>query len=167
MFDVITLADRFGFLLLKEAVGAVLSKKVTMENVLKFLPPAEMYSIGCLQEKCLDLIDKAPMAILSSEEFLSLHPTLIKVILSRDTFDAPEVQIFECLLRVIETLKLESEDAKALLQSCIHLSSLEIKDIFGKVEPTGYFSESVILQSVRAQAQHDLNYLQGRGAKGQ
>ena len=166
MFDVIVLADRFGFLLLKNAVGAVLSKKVTVENALKFLPPAETYSIDCLQEKCLNLIEKAPVAILSSEEFLSFNPVLIKMILSRDTFEAPEIQIFECLLRVIRTQNLEDSDAKELLQSCIRLSSIEIKDIFGLVEPAGYFSETVILQSMKAHTQHDLNHIQGRGAKG-
>ena len=166
MFDIIVLADRFGFLLLKNAVGAVLSKKVTVENVLKILPPAETYSIDCLQEKCLDLIEKDPVAILSSEEFLSFNPVLIKMILSQDTFEAPEIQIFECLLRVIKTQNLEDSDAKELLQSCIRLSSIEIKDIFEKVEPTRYFSEAVLLQSVRAQTRHDLNHIQGRGAKG-
>ena len=88
------------------------------------------------------------------------------MILSQDTFDAPEIQIFECLLRVIKTQNLEDSDAKELLQSCIRLSSIEITDIFGKVEPTGYFSEVVLLQSVRAQTRHDLNHIQGRGAKG-
>ena len=166
MFDVIVLADRFGFLLLKNAVGAVLSKKVTVENVLKFFPPAESYSIVCLKEKCLDLIEKDPVALLSSEEFLSFNPALIKMILSRDTFDVLEIRIFECLLRVIKTQKLEDSNAKELLQSCIRLTCIEIKDIFGLVEPTGYFSEAVLLQSVRAQARHDLNHIQGRGAKG-
>ncbi len=166
MFDIITLADRFGFLLLKNAVGAVLADKVNAQNVLKFLSPADAYCIENLQQTCLSQLDKISTTVLNSEEFISLDPHLIKKVLSRDTFDAPEIKIFECLSKIIQKFGMVSSEASDLLESCIRLSSVDIKDVFSKVEPLGYFTEKAILESVRANAQNDLNSIRGRGAKG-
>ena len=162
----LALADRFGFLLLKNALGAVLAKKVSAQNALKLLPAADAYCIDALREKCLEQLDKTSSSILSSEEFESLDPLLVKMIVSRETFDAPEVEIFECLIKIIKKLGMESSEALDFLLTCINLSSMNTKDMFSRVEPTGYFTETVILQGVRALTQNDLNLIRGRGVKG-
>lgn len=166
MFDAINLAGRFGFQLLKSALEAALIKKVNEKNVLKFLPPADTYGMDALREKCLDQLDEISTTVLGSDEFTSLDPLIVKMVLSRDTFDAPEINIFECLIKIIRNFHMESSEASELLQSCIHLSSMDAKDIYRKVKPTGYFTEMAISESVCTKSLNDLNKLCGRGAKG-
>ena len=166
MFDVLNLADRFGFLLLKNALGAVLAKKVSAQNALKFLPAADAYCIDALREKCLEQLDEISSSILSSEEFESLDPLLVKMIVSRETFDAPEIEIFECLIKIIKKVSMESSEALEFLLTCINLSAMDTNDIFSRVEPTGFFTDTVILQGVRGLTRNDLNLIRGRGVKG-
>ena len=163
--DGLHLADQFGFLQLRAQIGAVLAEKVTQYNVLHILAAADAYCMDKLREKCLEQIDQLSTTFLLSPDFVSLDPELVKMILSRETFVAPETAIFDCLMAVVKEHSLEFEKATKLF-TCLQLTSLSVQVVLGKVKPTGYFPEAMLLQKLQAVEQSDLNQIGTRGVKG-
>ena len=159
------MADRFGFVLLKSAVGIQLAKTVTTDNALRLLPQAETFQEKTIINKCCEKIDRNAKAILESEDLLSLQPHHLILILSRDSFNADEIAIFNALLKYIEKNDLNTADVSDVL-ACLRVNLIPIADIFDKVEKSGYFSESDILNAVRAQSKHDMNLIKPRGDPG-
>ena len=72
MLEIVRLADRFSFTLLKDAMGDQLVGRVNCDNVLQILIYADLYHLPRLQNHCLSFIDKNAAKVLESEAFLSL-----------------------------------------------------------------------------------------------
>ena len=72
MLEVIRLADRFDFTLLKDALGDYLMGRTNNTNVLQILVNANLYHLSKLYNHCLGCIDTNAAMILESEALLSL-----------------------------------------------------------------------------------------------
>jgi len=166
LLEVLHLADQFGFLHLRAQLETVLAEEMNQNNVLHILVAADAYCLEKLREKCLEQLDQLATTFLASRDFIGLDPDLVKRILSRETFVAPEIAIFDCLMAVIKEHSLEFEKASKLFFFCLQLSSLNEQDILDKVKSTGYFPEEILLQKLQAVEQNDLNQISARGTKG-
>ena len=70
--EIVRLADRFGFTVLKDALGDQFVERVSNTNVLQILTCADLYHLPRLQDHCLGFIDKNAAKVLESEALLSL-----------------------------------------------------------------------------------------------
>ena len=159
------MADRFGFTLLKMAIGAQLSKHVNKDNVFEMLVHADLCAMSELHQKCLKFCDKNASSVLESDGFLSLPENSLKSILSRDTFDVPEVSIFEALLKWKEHNSCGREEMGELLD-CVRLTRITPQELFQSIEPHALFTELQILTAIRTQTKPQLEQMKPRGRKG-
>ncbi len=162
----VSLADRFTFTPLKEAIGVQLGDRISASNVLELMVHADYSHLPELHEQCLQFIDQNAEAVLGSEAFLSLPAHNLQSVISRDTFLAPEVAIFQAVLRWKEHNSGTSGEGLSQVLRCIRLSEISQGEIFDVVEPSGLFHQSEILQAIRAQTKLTLKQFHPRGKRG-
>ncbi len=166
ILEVVSLADRFTFTPLKEAIGVQLGDRISASNVLELMVHADYSHLPDLHEQCLQFIDQNAEEVLGSEAFLSLPAHNLQSVISRDTFLVPEVAIFQAVLRWKEHNSGTSGEGLLQVLQCIRLSEISPPEIFGVVEPSGLFDDSKVLRAVRVQTKPELKEMQPRGKKG-
>lgn len=159
------MADRFGFVVLKDALDIKFAKYVNLENVLKLLPRVSS-SCNLLIRKSYDLIDVNATSLVQSEDFLDLPEQHFIDVLSRDTFDIPELEIFETVQKYIEQRDTSEMQNVADILACVRLSLIPVTEIFNKVEKSNYFSAADILKAVKVQTLGVVEDMKPRGQTG-
>lgn len=164
-----SVADRFGFVALKEALGDQLSQNhVSLDTVLLLLVHSDIYHLPQLQKCCLQFIENKSHAsqVLKHTSLLGLPEESLIGIISRDTFVVPEIEIFKAMQRWKEHNKKSVEDISKLLK-CIRLSEFSsAEQIFTEVEPTGLLDATSILEAVRILCKPCVAQTNPRGRKG-
>ncbi len=166
VLEVVRLADRFNFTLLKEAIGIQLADRISLKNVLELLVHADFCHLLELHEKCLQFVDQNAEEILKSDAFPSLPAHNLQCVISRDTFLVPEVSIFQAVLKWKGRNSSVSAEVKSEVLQCIRLSEVSPQELFQVVEPSGAFDGSKILQAIRVQTMPDLKQMHPRGKRG-
>ncbi len=156
------MADRFALITLKDTLGNSLVPLVTLDNVLTFFAYADVYQVKHLLDKCLCLIDENSSSILKLDGFCSLISSTVQRIISRDTFVAPEVDIFKA---VVQWTAHNSKQVDDVVHS-VRLCEIPAKDLFTTVEPTKLFDESEITTALRIQIKPEFENRKPRGKKG-
>jgi hypothetical protein len=167
ILDVVYAADYMDFNELKSIVGETIMKNIDTDTAL------QLYVFGhgndLLKEhdvvgSCLKYIesDSNTRNILKSEEFLELPEEHLIALISRDTFVAPEAEILRAVCRWREHNEKDMEEMEDVAE-CIRLSRFRVEEIFTVVEPTGLFSEKLMLDGVRALTMTDLSISRPRG----
>jgi len=98
----------------------------------------------------------------SSEGFLSLSQAALVDLLSRDSFFAPEIEIFRAVIRWMEKHNVSIEDAKDLLK-VVRLQLVTRNDLFNVIRPSGLYQPDQILDALQWQAEKNSLELQQRG----
>ena len=163
------MADRFGFVSLKEALGDQLSQShVSLDTVLLLFVHSDTYHLQQLHKSCLDFIEKEEnmIRVLHHSSLLLLPQEGLAAILSRDTFMTPEIEI----LRAVERWK-EHNSKKvgeiATLLDCVRLSEFSsAEEVFQEVEPMGLLDSQTILAGVRVMCKPCLSEMKPRGKIG-
>lgn len=158
------MADRFGFIALKDTLDIKLVKYVKLENVLKLLPRAS--SCDLLIRKCCNVIEMNATKLVQSEDFLDLPEQHFINILSCDAFDAPELEIFQTVQKYIEQRDTSEIQCVGDILACVRLNLIPTTEIFDKVEKSNYFSAAEILNAVRVQTLGVMENMKPRGQSG-
>lgn len=160
--NILTLADRFAFIELKDSLAQILAPLVTLDNALTLLAFADTFQVKILLEKCLLLIDKNAEKIIDSEELVTLSPSTLQLIISRDTFFLPELKIYQAVLRWRDT-NLEDDFQNVL--GCIRLSEIPARELFTTIEPAQIYDQSEITTALRIQIKPEFQKRRPRGKK--
>ena len=161
-----SLSDRFGFISLKEIVGEELSQNyISLDTVLLLLVHSDIHHLTQLDKACLQFIEKNSVQVLKHPSLLHLPMEFFTAIISRDTFAAPEIEIFRAVQRWKEHNSKEVEEISQLLE-CVRLSEFSLEQIFQEVEPTGLLESQTILAGVRVLCKPCLEEMRPRGRKG-
>ena len=163
------MADRFGFVSLKEALGDQLSQShISLDTVLLLFVHSDTYHLQQLHKSCLNFIEKEENTtrVLHHPSLLLLPQEALAAILSRDTFMTPEIEI----LRAVERWK-EHNSKKvgeiATLLDCVRLSEFSsAEEVFQEVEPMGLLDSQAILAGVRVMCKPCLSEMKPRGKIG-
>ena len=160
-------ADRFGFISLKEALGDQLSQHhISIDSVLILLVHSEAYHLPQLNKSCQQFIESHTTQVLQHPSLLHLPKDTVVGIISRDTFVAPEIEIFKAVQKWKEHNKKGVEEIAKLLE-CIRLSEFSsAEQIFSEVEPTGLLDDRAILAGVRVMCKPCVTEMNPRGRKG-
>lgn len=97
IIDVHALADLYN-LELKERIQKYLATILTVENCIKILNAASLYSLGDLNQTCLAFLDSRSTELIKHAIFNKIPSTLLCTLLARDTFYAPEIDIFVAVM---------------------------------------------------------------------
>ena len=98
----------------------------------------------------------------SSEGFLSLSQAALVDLLSRDSFFAPEIEIFKAVIRWMEKHDVSIEDARDLLK-VVRLQLVTRNDLFSVIRPSGVYQPDQILDALQWQSEKNPLELQQRG----
>lgn len=97
VIEICGLADQYFFESLKQAISTHLMSIVSMDNCVAVLNAAYLYSLNVLQGKTLEFMDDHSREFLSHDTFKTLSQETICSLLERDTFYAPEIDIFNAV----------------------------------------------------------------------
>ncbi|XP_033237410.1 BTB/POZ domain-containing protein 9-like [Drosophila pseudoobscura] len=122
-----------------------LQQNASLSNICKILNAAHRYSMNGLRKKCLNFMDCKASDVLQHASFAMLCKESLEEVLERDTFYAPEVEIFQavCKWRAL----FPSEDIKTVI-SHIRLPLMSVKELLRVVRPTGIFDLDQIMDAM-------------------
>ncbi|XP_032664988.1 BTB/POZ domain-containing protein 9 [Odontomachus brunneus] len=160
ILDTLGLAHLYGFLDLEAAISDYLREILSIKNVCLIIDTAFLYQLEFLTRVCLEYMDKHAPEVIQHENFLQLSPEALKKLISRDSFYAPEIDIF---LAVEMWVKANPDVNASEVLSQLRLSLISITDLLNVVRPTGLVSSEAILDAISARTQTRDSELEYRG----
>ena len=173
VLELLALANRFDLSSLQVSVCDYLIGNLTVTNVCSTLDMAIFFQLERLRKSCLCFIDQNAMTVLKDESFLQLSQKALTQLLQRDSFFAPESDIFagaaawcHTNMEEYETSAESPTDSKdtstsgcvvdsschkevfASVLSHVRLSLMPVEDIFGTVRQSNLFTDTCLLNSM-------------------
>lgn len=97
ILDVVGLAELYGAEALKLAIVSHLTENVSEKNCCKIVDAIRLYNLETLGNVCMDFMDRNASKVLASVDFGILSQSSLCSLLERDSFFAPEVEIFKAV----------------------------------------------------------------------
>ena len=96
------------------------------------------------------------LEVMKSEGFLSLTQQVLTDLVHRDSFFAPELDIYHGVVRWMKHNEIDHEAAKDLLKG-VRLQLIPLTDLLEEVRSAGYFDADCILDAIHMASQtHDI-----------
>ncbi|XP_076060174.1 BTB/POZ domain-containing protein 9-like isoform X2 [Oratosquilla oratoria] len=163
VLDILGLAHQYGFEDFESAICDYLKDALCIPNICLIYDMASLYNLVNLRSVCEDFMDKSALDILKHESFNSLSPGALKSVISRDSFCAPEVHIFQGVQEWVKhNPDLPEEQVQEILKQ-IRLPLISLSDLLNVVRPTGLISPDEILDAIKARNESRDMDLQYRG----
>uniref|UniRef100_S4RLR5 BTB/POZ domain-containing protein 9 n=1 Tax=Petromyzon marinus TaxID=7757 RepID=S4RLR5_PETMA len=160
LLDLLSLAHRLGFPELENALSTYLCSVLSVSNVCTVYDVASLYSLSTLCSTCEAFADKHAAGVLQSDGFFSLSKGALLRILSRDSFAAPERDIFSAVVAWCVCGHNPGEDAREAV-AAVRLPLMNLSELLDRVRPSGLLSPDAILDAIKARSQgrdSELNY---------
>lgn len=94
LLDTLGLANQYGFESLELSISTYLTYNLSLENCCAILDAAGLYSLEWLRSVCMTFMDRNALSLLKHSTFQTLSQDSLCSLLERDSFFAPEVEIF-------------------------------------------------------------------------
>lgn len=159
LLEVLGLANKYGFVELQSAMSEYLKAVLHIRNVCLIFDIASMYGLRSLCETCCQFMDHNAAEILQSEGFLSLSPSALRELTSRDSFCAPEIEIF----RAMQVWAERNADQQLTMSamSTVRLPLINLDDLLNVVRLSSLVSADAILDAIKLKNEckdMELNY---------
>uniref|UniRef100_A0A1I8M4A6 BTB/POZ domain-containing protein 9 n=1 Tax=Musca domestica TaxID=7370 RepID=A0A1I8M4A6_MUSDO len=159
ILDTLGLANQYGLSELELSISDYLRQYLALGNVCAILDAARLYNLEKLTKVCLTFMDRNAADILQHDSFKSLSKESLEEVLRRDSFFAPEVQIF---IAVWEWCKHNPNvDIKSVV-SFVRLPLMNLEDLLHVVRPSGILNPDKLLDAI--EEQNTSKYLPYRAA---
>ncbi|CAG9860165.1 unnamed protein product [Phyllotreta striolata] len=159
ILDTLGLAHQYGFQDLETAVSDILRQLLALRNVCAVLDTARLYGLEMLVKVCHTFLDRHASEILQHESFLQLSQASLVKLLQRDSFFAPEVEIFRGACNWCKV----NEDKNDLVMKCIRLPLMSVADLLSVVRPAGLVNPDALLDAIEERTNIRLSSLPHRG----
>lgn len=141
------LTNKYDFGLLQQTITAYLKATLTVANVCVIYNVANFYQLKELCASCTSFIDMNATEVLKSEGFLSLSQSALSDLVTRDSFYAPELDIYHGLIKWMEHNPDKREGSNELLKG-IRLQLIPLGDLLHEVRTSGNFRPDDILDAI-------------------
>lgn len=163
ILELLSLAHKYGFLALESALQGYLKAILSIKNVCVVFDAALLYQMNDLFTTCLSFLDGNAVEVLSTEGFSCLTKSALIEIIKRDSFCAPENQIFRAVKEWVESAEeMCKADLKDILDK-VRLPLISLHDLFNIVRPSDLFSPDAILDAIRIKTESRVNEINFRG----
>lgn len=163
VLDLLGLAHEYGFLALESATSGYLKGNLDLNNICRIIDIACLYQLDEVLETCLNFADRHAVEILqNTADFASLSEVGLVSITKRDSFCAPEVEIFRAIQCWIE----ENSQVNREVLSNVRLPLIGLHDLFHTVRPSKLFSADAILDAIKIKTESRLMEMNFRGHLG-
>ncbi|XP_055911449.1 BTB/POZ domain-containing protein 9 [Eupeodes corollae] len=148
ILDTLGLANQYGFTELELAISEYLRQYISLSNVCAILDAARLYNLEKLVNVCLTFMDRNAAEILQHESFRGLSKESLEEVLKRDSFFAPEVQIF---IAVNEWCKQNSNIDVGTVVSYVRLPLIHLEHLLQVVRQSGILGPDKLLDAIEEQ----------------
>lgn len=97
ILDTLGLANQYGFEALEKAISSHLKSNLSLKNCCAILDAARLYGLDTLATVCMTFMDRNSTELLKNSSFRTLSQYSLCSLLERDSFFAPEVEIFNAV----------------------------------------------------------------------
>lgn len=97
LLDTLGLANQYGFESLELSISTYLTYNLSLDNCCAILDAAGLYSLEWLRTVCMAFMDRNAPSVLKHSSFSTLSQDSLCGLLERDSFFAPEVDIFNAV----------------------------------------------------------------------
>ncbi|KAL3875116.1 hypothetical protein ACJMK2_038050 [Sinanodonta woodiana] len=158
LLDILGMAHRYGFVELETSISDYLKAILNIKNVCLIYDLANIYSLTSLCQVCKEFMDRNASHILSNEAFFGLSQNSVKDLISRDSFCAPEIDIFQAVREWAQHN--QGHDPTPILEA-VRLPLMTMPELLNVVRDTGLVSPDAILDAIKTQTESrdmDLKY---------
>ncbi|XP_054834143.1 BTB/POZ domain-containing protein 9 isoform X1 [Eublepharis macularius] len=158
LLDFLSLAHKYGFPELEDSTSEYLCTILNIQNVCMTYDVASLYSLHKLTCMCCMFMDRNAQEVLSSEGFLSLSKAALLSIVLRDSFAAPEKDIFQAL---VNWCKHNPKENHSEIMQAVRLPLMSLTELLNVVRPSKLLSADAILDAIKVRSESrdmDLNY---------
>lgn len=168
VLDMLGLAHQFNFQELETAISDYLRQVLALRNVCSVLDAARLYGLGALMDYCYNFLDKNATEVLQHDSFLQLSVEALQGLLERDSFFAPEVDIFKAVCNWFSAnqtwVKSEGGQAQAeKILKCVRLTLMSLEDLLTVVRPFSLVTPDMLLDAIQEKTQTKSTDLRHRG----
>lgn len=161
ILELLSLAHKYGFLALESALQGYLKSILNIRNICVIFDAAVLYQMNDLCATCLNFLDRNALEVLSTDGFSCLTKSALIEVVKRDSFCAPENQIFRAVQEWVESAEEMSEgDFKDILDT-VRLPLISLHDLFNAVRPSELYSADAILDAIQIKTEsrvHEMNF---------
>ncbi|XP_053315518.1 BTB/POZ domain-containing protein 9 [Spea bombifrons] len=158
LLDFLSLAHKYGFPELEDSTSEYLSTVLKIHNVCMIYDAANLYGLSKLASTCCMFMDRNAQETLASEGFLTLSKAALLDIVHRDSFAAPEKDIFQALMRWCRHNPAEKHSE---VMGTVRLPLMSLTELLNVVRPSALLSPDAILDAIKVRSESrdmDLNY---------
>lgn len=163
ILELLSLAHKYGFLALESALQGYLKSVLSIRNVCVVFDAAVLYQMNDLCSTCLGFLDRNAVEVLSTDGFSCLTKSALIEIVKRDSFCAPENQIFRAVQEWVESAEEMSEGDYKVILDKVRLPLISLHDLFNIVRPSELFSADAILDAIQIKTESRVNEMNFRG----
>lgn len=161
ILELLSLAHKYGFLALESALQGYLKSILSIRNICVIFDAAVLYQMNDLCATCLSFLDRNAVEVLSTDGFSCLTKSALIEVVKRDSFCAPENQIFRAVQEWVESAEEMSEgDFKDILDT-VRLPLISLHDLFNTVRPSELYSADAVLDAIQIKTEsrvHEMNF---------
>ncbi|CAB3397997.1 unnamed protein product [Caenorhabditis bovis] len=157
LLEILSLAHRYHLQTLVTSLGDYLKKLLNNDNMCNILNAAQFFGLVDLADYCLKYADRHAAKILSTQAFLELTCDSFSQMLQRDSFYAPEIEIFNAVKSWVDSNPDERKGYEHIYRT-IRLHLIPQKDLLETVRPSKLFDSDSILDAITQQVKKEANY---------
>ncbi|XP_063903916.1 BTB/POZ domain-containing protein 9-like [Zophobas morio] len=142
--EIVGLAHQYSFTDIQTTIIKKLKPLLNLKNVCAVLNTANLYELEELLEACHSFMDLNASEVVTSDCFTDLSQKSMIILLQRNNFVAPEIEIFKNVAKWCNV----HNDVDDLVKQCVRLSSMTVVDIVSTVWPSKLFDCEKLLQAI-------------------
>ncbi len=162
ILEILGLAHKYGFQDLEASISDYLKAILSIKNVCLIYDMASLYALEQLEASCCSFMDRHATDVIQHDSFSNLSADCVKDIISRDSFCAPEVEIFKAVHNWARVNDASSEELHLILNE-VRLSLMPTADLLKVVRPTSLVDPNVLLDAIESRTESRDMELKYRG----
>ena len=147
ILDLLGLANKYDFAPLQTAIMAFLRATLSISNVCLVYNVANFYQLKDLCFACSTYVDAHAVEVMKSDGFLSLSLTALTELCSRDSFFAPEIDVYRGIVRWVTHNRIDTEVSRELLK-VVRLQLIPMEHLLGEIRSSNLFDPNDILDAI-------------------
>jgi len=162
ILEILGLAHKYGFQDLESSISDYLKAVLSIKNVCLIYDMASLYGLEKLIISCCFFMDRHAVEVIQHESFANLSGDCVRDIISRDSFCAPEVEIFSAVYNWVKVNEASPDECSQILNE-VRLSLIPTQDLLKVVRPTNLVQPDVLLDAIQSRTESRDMELKYRG----